>query len=157
MFLNRGWMGSYPLLMALAPYTSPSQSSRTQWGWGFHTERGGIDPGGHRYRARVVGVVYMWGGLRYGDGNISSPGRRICPLPWWACILLGWRWLYEVQPISDQPTGLGFHTVPGRYHPGGFSFSFPGCRSCRCMEGLTGDGALLSSPGCAGSLCTSPN
>ena len=29
-------------------------------GWGFHTLRGGIDPGDLRFRLRVVGVVEIW-------------------------------------------------------------------------------------------------
>ena len=38
----------------------PSQSVITQWGWGFHTLRGGIDPENLRLRPRVVGVVEIW-------------------------------------------------------------------------------------------------
>ena len=41
-------MGSYPLRVALA--------LRIQ-GWGFHTVRGGIEPGEHRFRPRYVVVV----------------------------------------------------------------------------------------------------
>ena len=36
------------------------QSAITQWGWGFHTLRGGIDPGDLRYCLRVVGVADAW-------------------------------------------------------------------------------------------------
>ena len=36
---------------------SPSQSAITQWGWGFHTLRGGIDPRDLRLRSRVVGAA----------------------------------------------------------------------------------------------------
>ena len=32
----------------------------SQWSWGFHTVRGGIDPGDRRFRPRVVGVVDVW-------------------------------------------------------------------------------------------------
>ena len=65
---------------------SPSQSAITQWGWGFHTLRGGIDPGSMipsqsaitlwgwgfhtlrgrirledlHFRPRVVGVEEVW-------------------------------------------------------------------------------------------------
>ena len=42
---------------------SPSQSAITQWGWGFYTLRGGIDPGDMRYCPRVVGVVHVWKGF----------------------------------------------------------------------------------------------
>ena len=32
----------------------PNQSAITQWGWGFHTLRDGVDPGDLRLRHRVV-------------------------------------------------------------------------------------------------------
>ena len=32
-------------------------SNQPEWGWGFHTLRGGIDPGDLHFRPRVVGVV----------------------------------------------------------------------------------------------------
>ena len=43
-----------------AGFMSPSRSAITQWGWGFHTLRGGIDPGNLRFRPRVVRVVDVW-------------------------------------------------------------------------------------------------
>ena len=39
---------------------SRSQSTITKWGWGFHTLRGGIDPGNLRFRPRVIGAVEIW-------------------------------------------------------------------------------------------------
>ena len=39
---------------------SSSQSAITQWGRGFHTVRGGIDPENLFFRPRVVGVVEIW-------------------------------------------------------------------------------------------------
>ena len=42
---------------------SLSQSATSQLGWGFHTLRGGIDPGDLRSHPRVVGVVDIWKGL----------------------------------------------------------------------------------------------
>lgn len=39
---------------------SPSQSMITRWVWGFHTVRGGVDPGDRRFFPRFVGVVYIW-------------------------------------------------------------------------------------------------
>ena len=36
---------------------SLSQLAASQLGWGFHTLRGGIDPGDLSLRPRVVGVV----------------------------------------------------------------------------------------------------
>ena len=68
-------MGTYPPLVRrdlgigprgnssneLAPcHMSPSQSAITQWGWGFHTLRGGIDPDDLCFRPRNVGVVEIW-------------------------------------------------------------------------------------------------
>ena len=40
----------------------------------------------------------------------------------WALILPECRWLHELQPISDQPVGLGFHTVRGGIDLGGHHF-----------------------------------
>ena len=39
---------------------SPSQSATSQWGWGFPTLRGGIDPGDPHFRPRFAGVVETW-------------------------------------------------------------------------------------------------
>ena len=50
-------MRYYRPRVALAFFSSPSQSTIGRWGWGFHTVRGGFDPGEHRFRPRVVGVV----------------------------------------------------------------------------------------------------
>ena len=55
---------------------SPSQSAITQWGWGFHTLRGGIDPGDLRFRPRVVEVVDRWKGLLPGMGTYPPRVRR---------------------------------------------------------------------------------
>ena len=38
-------MGSCRPRVALSLFSSPSQSSIGPWGWGFHTIRGGFDPG----------------------------------------------------------------------------------------------------------------
>ena len=50
-------MRTYPSRGAPALRTILSQSAIGQWGWGFHTVRGGFDPRDHRFRPRVVGVV----------------------------------------------------------------------------------------------------
>ena len=34
-----------------------SQSVISQWSWGFRNVRGGVDPGDHRFRPRIAGVV----------------------------------------------------------------------------------------------------
>ena len=46
--------------VALDLLSSPSQLAIGRRGWGFHTMRGGFDPGDHRFRPRVVGVVDVW-------------------------------------------------------------------------------------------------
>ena len=53
-------MGTYPPRGALALCTIPSQSAIAQCGWGFHTVRGGFDPGDHRFGPQIVGVVDVW-------------------------------------------------------------------------------------------------
>ena len=42
-------------------------------GWGFHTARGGIDPGDLCFRPRVVGVAKVWKDIESGDGSLSLP------------------------------------------------------------------------------------
>ena len=58
----RGWDPILPGVR-LALYTIPSQSAIGQWGWGLHTLRGSFDPGDHRFRPQVVGVVKAWNDL----------------------------------------------------------------------------------------------
>ena len=50
-------MEPYPLGLALALRTPISDQPK---GSGFHTVRGGIDPRGHQFRPRFVGVVDLW-------------------------------------------------------------------------------------------------
>ena len=52
----------------------------------------------------------------------------------------------EPQPISDWPMGLGFPHRAGRFRPGGSPFSSPGCRNCRCMEGMSEPGIRTCPP-----------
>ena len=60
---------------AMAPcHMSPSQSAITQWGWVFHTLRGGIDPWDLRLPPRGFGVVDVSEGFLPKDGKLSSPG-----------------------------------------------------------------------------------
>ena len=58
-----------------------TQLATSQLGWGFHTFRGGIDPGDNRFRPRVVGVVEVWRDSSSGDGNLSCLGAA-GPLRW---------------------------------------------------------------------------
>ena len=74
-FLIRGWERILPgcggtsafareaTLAARWPHISLSQSATRQLGWGFHTLRGGIDPGDPRFRPRVVEIVEIWKGF----------------------------------------------------------------------------------------------
>ena len=127
------WMGPYPprlwrnlkrcpegQLLARAGSMSLSQSATSLWGWSFHIVWGGIDPEDRSFRVRVVGVEDIWKALRSGDGTLSSPGCA--------------GFIYEHQPISDRPVGLGFPHHAGRCPPGGTPLSSHGCRICRCME-----------------------
>ena len=88
---------------------SPRQSATSQWDWGFHTLRGGIDPGDLRFRTRVVGAVDVWKDFSSGDGNPSSPGCAGS--------------MYDPQPINDRGRwGWGFHNVRGGFDPGDHRF-----------------------------------
>ena len=53
--LTRGWEFILPGVHWLS--TIPSQSAIGQWDWGFHTVRGGFDPGDHRFRPQVVKIL----------------------------------------------------------------------------------------------------
>ena len=44
--------------------------------------------------------------------------------------------MYNPQPISDRPVGLGFLHRAGRFRPGESAFSSPDCRSCKGIEGF---------------------
>ena len=60
--------------VTLVLFSCPSQSAISRRGWGFHTVRGGFDPGDHRFRPWVVGVVDVWRDCRTGDEDLSSRG-----------------------------------------------------------------------------------
>ena len=65
-------MGPYPPRVALALRTPANQRSAS---WvEFHTGRGGIDPGNHRFRPWFVGDLDVWNDFRFGDGTLSCPG-----------------------------------------------------------------------------------
>ena len=119
-------------LSALA-LMSPSQSVISQWGWGFHTVRDGIDPE---------------------DDPFSSPGCWSCGcwegfmIRGWYSILPGCRWFHEPHPISDQPFGSGFLHREERCRLGGPSFSSPDRGSCRDMEGFLNCGWDPMVPAC---------
>ena len=56
-----------------AGFMEPQSISNQPMGSGFHTAPGGIDPGGHSFRARFVGDVDAWNYLLPGEGTLSSP------------------------------------------------------------------------------------
>ena len=89
-------MASYPPRVVIA--------LRTQVG-GFHAVRGGIHPGEHRFRPRLVGIVGAWKDFRHGHRTLSYPSGA----------------------GSTNPR-LGFPYRAGRYRPGRPPFSSPvGC------------------------------
>ena len=53
-------MTTYPPQVALALRTPGWDLASSQWGWGFHIVRGGMDPGVHNFRPRFVGL-YIYG------------------------------------------------------------------------------------------------
>ena len=90
-----------------------------------------------------LGLGFLYPAGRYRPG-VSSFSSTVC----WSCrcmegfLMRGWELIlpgcpgsmYDPQPISDRPLGLGFPHRAGRCRPGGSPFSSPGCRSCRRME-----------------------
>ena len=57
------------------------------------------------------------------------------------------RRLHEPQPISNHTVRLEFPHPAGRYRPGRYVFSSPGCWSCRYIEGFLLRGWELILPG----------
>lgn len=84
----------------------------------YHVE-GGIDPGDHPFRPRVVGFVNMWRDLWSWDGTVSSPGDGGTTNP---------------SQSSYHPAGLRFPHRAGRYRPEGPPFSSPVGWSCTSIE-----------------------
>ena len=83
--------GLYPPRLALALRTP---------GWGFHTVRGGIDPGERRFHLQFVGFVDEWNVFVSGEGLLSFQGGA-----------------------GSENSGLGFPHFAERYLSGGLSFS----------------------------------
>ena len=92
--------------------TRPSQSAIGPWDWGFHTVRGGVDPGELDFRPRGVGVVDISKDVCTGDGSQSSSGAAGLPRVMLArpsqSAIGKWHW--------------GFHTVRGGVDPGEIDF-----------------------------------
>ena len=110
------------------------------------------------------------GRYRPGGSAFSSPGCWSCRgmeeiltrgwgiiLPWCGGTstlsqkaILAARWLHEPQPIGNQPDGLEFSHLAGRYRPETYAFSSPGYWSCRYIEGFLTRRWELILPGCGG-------
>ena len=114
----------------------PQPISNHPVGLGFHTVRGGIDPGDLCFRLRVVGVETS---SFAGAAGLLTLARGAT---------LAARWLHEPEPVSNQSVA-GFPHPAGRYRPGGSAFSSP---SCRDIEGFLIRRWELIIPGCGGTL-----
>ena len=93
----------------------------SQLGWGFHTLRGGIDPGDLRFRPRVVEVVEMWKDFQYEDETLSYPGvagPRRCP----ERQLSPRAGSRSPSQSATGQVGWGFHTLRGGIDPGDLRF-----------------------------------
>ena len=127
----------YPPLMGLyrprAALWSSNQSAITQQDWGSLTVRGGVDLRTLGFLPRLVEVLEIWNDLCTGDGTLSSRG--------------GAGATYEPQPIRDRPVGLGFPHRAGRYQPGWYPCSSPGCRSCNMCGSILIPGCDPNVPG----------
>ena len=95
--LTRGWERILPgcggtsalargATLAARSLQEPQLSQITQWGWGFHTLRSGIDPGDQRFRPRVDGLEDMkgfltrgWDLILPGCGGISALSQEASP------------------------------------------------------------------------------
>ena len=131
-------------------YVRSSANQRSASGTGvFYTVRSKIDPEGSAFSSPVCWSCrdvegFLIRGLELilpGCGGTSALSRGTT---------LAARWLHESQRISHQPVGLRFPRPAGRYRPGGYLFSSPGCWSCRYLEGFLIRGWNLYSPGAAG-------
>ena len=100
---------------------SPTQSATSQWGWGFHTMRGGIDPEGFRFRPRLVSCRDMEGYLIRGKDPILPGCGRISTMSRGATLVV--RWLHDPSQSATSQWGWGFHTVKSGIDPGGSPFS----------------------------------
>ena len=116
----------------------------SRWGWGFHTLRGGIDPGNLRLCSRVK-VAERWMIFLSGDETASSPGAAGHRS--WPKAHLSRR----AGSMRQQPTnGVGLHTVRGGIDPGDLRFSAKDVGVLQMLKDfLSGDEKILS-PGATG-------
>ena len=88
---------------------------------GFHTFRGGTDPGDVRCRPRVIGVVEMSKDFPSGDGNLSLFGGA-GPLRWPERQLSPRTGSMSPSKSAITQWGWGFHTVRGGIDPSDLCF-----------------------------------
>ena len=113
--------GRRPSLPGLCSLYAPQPRAIGPWDWGFHTVRGGVDPGELDFRTGV-GVVEMWNDVCTRNGAQSSPGgrtKRRGPILPVLCLLCS---LYATSQLATSPWDWGFHTVRGGVDPGEFEF-----------------------------------
>ena len=118
--------------------------------------RGGIDPGKIRLVSGLL-ELYIYGRIfDPGMGHYHPRVRRHHDVLSRGATLAA-RWLHESQPTINQPMGVGFPHLAGRYRPGGCLFSSLGCWSCRDTEEfiIRGWEPILSGFGLA--LCAPAN
>ena len=94
------------------------ETATIEWGWVFHTMRGGIDPGVVRVRPHDVGFFGLVNDFSSGDETILSPGcDRSSKLARGATLVA--RCLHEPQPIGNQLVAWRFPRRSGPYRPAG--------------------------------------
>ena len=107
--------GLDPILAGWRWLHEPQPISDQSKGLGFHTVRGGIDPGNHRFRPRCVGVVDAVKGFSSGEGPYhlpSSPGGAGSTNP---------------SQLALRECNWGCHAVRGSINFRGPPLSFPVC------------------------------
>ena len=111
-------MGRYSSLLALTYMhtRAPANQRSACRGWGFHSMRSGVDPRDLGLGPRDTRVVHVRKDTDPGLGVYPPRVWRFFP-PLVRLILPGWCWVYELQQISDQQTGLGFPQHARRYQP----------------------------------------
>ena len=95
---------------------STTQSAISQSRTGFHTVRGGIDPGNLRYRSEVVGFGTVYNNIWFGCRTLPSPGAA-GPLRWPEGKLSPHVGSMSLSQSAICQCRTGFHTVRGGIDP----------------------------------------
>ena len=115
----------------------PSQSAKHPEELGFHTVRGGVDPGDDCIPPRGVRVVQVWEDFSSGDGNLSSPGCTGS--------------IYDPQPISERPVEVVFPHRDARIYTRDRSFCPQVVKVVKVSSEFGSRNETISSPGAVGS------